>query len=142
MLLAFAGLTFVASAARADVFVSQLGDSQGLQFQVQGFAPASAPAWDKAPQFVDNTNFNRLALLTSILFFPGDTPPGDTGSGGTGGGGGGGGGGGPTPGSHEAPEPATFLTGLVGSCLLGFYATLKRRKAAQPAQFQVATNPG
>jgi hypothetical protein len=44
--------------------------------------------------------------------FNGGTPPG--------------GGGGPPPGGQNAPEPATLLTGLLGTSLLGLYAA--RRK--------------
>jgi hypothetical protein len=121
-------MTAMTSTGKADVLVSSLEESSAPSVAVRGFVPAFSPQEDQSLQMVDNTQSNRLALLTTIMFFPGNTPPGG-GSGGGGGNGSTGGntGGGTTPTGSDAPEPATMLTGLVGSGLLGMYSLVRRR---------------
>ncbi|HEV3235519.1 MAG TPA: PEP-CTERM sorting domain-containing protein [Gemmataceae bacterium] len=115
----------MASTCKADVLVSSLDDEASTTSPAtKGFTPASPALEDHPSESVRDSQFNRLALLTTIMFFP----PGG-GSGGGGGGGTGGGSGGGTHTGSEAPEPATILTGLVGSGLLGMYSMMRRRRA-------------
>jgi hypothetical protein len=122
--LVIVGLLFLAgSSARAEVLVSHLGSDQTDSFTlITGFAPASEIQMAKE-EWTSNSNngdVDPLAIVMATLVWGGDTKPSSGSTGGTTGG--------HDPGPSAAPEPATLLTGLVGSSLLGLFAVYRRRK--------------
>lgn len=123
----------VAPSARADIFVSQVGSKESAAtLNEVGFTPAGRLIGKTAAPLVSKVDADQLAALATILFFPGNTGPiTPGGSGGDGppiGGVSGGGSGSPPPPGSEAPEPATLISGLIGSSLAGLWAAMKRRR--------------
>jgi hypothetical protein len=126
--LLLAGLA--ATPARADRLVIRLNQESAAIAQID---PACCVMEEQAktepaPQARIDENALALSVLATVLFSNPDNPPPQTG--GTSGGptgGTSGGGGNPGP-SSQAPEPATFLSALVGSGLAALYAGFRRKR--------------
>ena len=128
------GLALTTSAAKADVFVSALPvEAQTSQVNLNGFTVASQPQGALTIPSADRASLQRMAVLATILFFPGDSGSGGgstSSGGGSNNGGGNNNGGGTSTSGSEAPEPASLVTALIGCGLLGAYARTRRRKTA------------